>query len=169
MRHLGGTPGIKPELAVPQTAVLSLHYGPHVVGECTSVCTTPAALLLYICSKTRYLYKHLYNTRRAFAVHLPENLAFVQAFVQHTPCFCCTFARKPGICTSVCTTPAALLLYISGLGAGPRVELGWTGLWGPFGSRSSLLCWYSVTCNLGARHLPILVLGKGIEPLTSCL
>ena len=27
---LGGTPGIKPEPAVPQTAVLSLHHGPHV-------------------------------------------------------------------------------------------------------------------------------------------
>ena len=27
MRHMGGTPGIKPEPAVPQTAVLSLHHG----------------------------------------------------------------------------------------------------------------------------------------------
>ena len=27
---MGGTPGIKPEPAVPQTAVLSLHYEPHV-------------------------------------------------------------------------------------------------------------------------------------------
>ena len=30
MRHMGGTPGIKPEPAVPQTAVLSLHHGPHI-------------------------------------------------------------------------------------------------------------------------------------------
>ena len=27
---MGGTPGIKPEPAVPQTAVLSLHHGPHI-------------------------------------------------------------------------------------------------------------------------------------------
>lgn len=27
---MGGTPGIKPEPAVPQTAVLSLHYEPHI-------------------------------------------------------------------------------------------------------------------------------------------
>ena len=29
MVHLGGSPGIKPELAEPQTAVLSLHHEPH--------------------------------------------------------------------------------------------------------------------------------------------
>ena len=37
---------------------------------CTHSCTTPAALLLYICPENNVLYTQLYNTCLTFAVHL---------------------------------------------------------------------------------------------------
>ncbi len=58
------------------------------------------------------LYTLLYNTRRAFAVHLPGKQRFVHTVVQLLPCFCCTFAGETAFCTHSCTTPAVLLLYI---------------------------------------------------------
>ena len=34
---MGGTKGVEPSLAVPQTAVLPLHYRPHVMQECVFI------------------------------------------------------------------------------------------------------------------------------------
>ena len=67
-------------------------------------------------------------------------------FVSKSTAIC---TASPYILQYIHSKTRALYCYLYGtavhlpysLVAGPRVELGLTGLWGPFGNRSSLQCW----------------------------